>query len=274
MNEENYINMAENDLSGDTGGFIIAAHDIDEHNRVDRAKNEFVSLASHQLRTPITTIAWFAEMLLGGTYGKLGESFVGPLTEIYNSNQRMIELVNALLNVARLESGALVVSPEPVDLAAVADNELKQLAPQIAQKNIAVKKDYAELKNIMLDPALISVVVGNLINNAVKYTQENGIIEIFITKDEPNVIVAVKDNGIGIPKNQQSKIFQKLFRADNAQASEPDGTGLGLYILKAILDETGGRIRLESEEGVGSAFYVSLPLAGMKEKSGTKTLIK
>ena len=123
-----------------------------------------------------------------------------------------------------------------------------------------------------VDPALMRMVFQNLISNAVKYTPDNGTIAIALASQGNNVLISVVDNGYGIPKEQQDKIFTKLFRADNAREVDPSGTGLGLYIVKAIMEKSGGSIRFESEEGNGAAFYGILPLSGSPGRGGTKQL--
>ena len=240
---------------------------------IDRVKSEFVSLASHQLRTPPSAIKWFTEMLLGEKAGKMDERQKSYLMEIARNNKRMIELINQLLNVSRVELGVFAIELEPTDISEVAEETIKELAPQIAKKELNVVKEYD--KNMPLvntDPALLRITFQNLLSNAAKYVPEKGTIWLAIKKEAGNFLIRVADNGYGIPKNQQSKIFTKLFRADNAVEIDPDGTGLGLYIVQSVVKEMGGAIRFESEENKGSAFYVTLPLKGLKKREGVKGL--
>jgi len=129
-----------------------------------------------------------------------------------------------------------------------------------------------DLPLISADSKLMRIVFQNLLSNAVKYTPDAGQVSLEIKKQDPDVLIKVSDTGLGIPKNQQAKIFSKLFRADNVQAKDVDGTGLGLYIVKAILDSSGGKVWFESEENKGASFYASLPLSGMSKKKGIKKL--
>ena len=259
---------------GNLVGCVVVFRDVTYEREVDKAKTEFVSLASHQLRTPLTSIGWYVEMLQAGDAGVLNDKQKEFLSEVYTGNRRMVELVNALLNVSRMELGTFVVEPEPTDVALLARSVVNEQKPQIDEKKIKFSLSFE--KNIPLiqaDPRLLRMVFQNLLSNAVRYTPKNGEIELSLSLDDKkNVLLKVSDTGYGIPKNQQNKIFTKLFRADNAREKDTEGTGLGLYIVKAIVDHDGGKIWFESEENKGTAFYVTLPLEGMKKKEGTKAL--
>lgn len=273
---EGDLSQRANIKSEDEIGRLASAFNemAEKLKEVDRAKSEFVSLASHQLRTPPSAIKWFAEMLLGEKAGKItDERQKKYLQEIAYNNKRMIELVNQLLNVSRVELGTFAIEPRPTDISSVAEEALEELAPQIVKKELNVAKEYDEnMPLINTDPALLRIIFQNLISNAAKYTPEKGMIQLTIKKETGNFLIRVADNGCGIPIGQQSKVFTKLFRADNAREIDPDGTGLGLYIVQSIVKEMGGAIRFESEENKGSAFYVVLPLEGLKKREGVKGL--
>jgi signal transduction histidine kinase len=261
-------------LDGRIVGVILVFRDVSREKDIDQAKTEFVSLASHQLRTPLSTISWYAEMLLTGDAGKVNKEQKEYLEEIYKGNQRMVELVNALLNVSRIELGTFSVEPEDTDLREVAESVFDELKPQLLQKKMKVVHEYdAKLTNIYLDKKLIRIVFQNLLTNALKYTPAKGQIELRIVKQKSDVMVSVKDNGCGIPKKDQKQIFQKLFRADNVKTLDTNGTGLGLYIVRSIVEQSaGGKIWFESTEGKGTTFFVTLPLKGMKPKEGSRAL--
>jgi PAS domain S-box-containing protein len=253
--------------------FVAIEHDVTKELEVDRAKTEFVSLASHQLRTPLSSINWYAEMLLAGDAGPLTEEQKGFVEEVYKGNQRMVGLVNSLLNVSRLELGTFVVEPEPTNVVELARGVLDELTPSITKKEIAIDFRFDEsLPVINTDPKLLRIIFQNLLSNAVKYTPERGRITVNLNKDTKNLLISVSDNGYGIPDNQKSKIFSKLFRADNAREKDTEGTGLGLYIIKSILDNTQGNVRFESQENKGTTFFVETPLNGMSKKEGTKSI--
>ncbi|MFC1687349.1 ATP-binding protein [Patescibacteria group bacterium] len=261
------------DDKGDVVFIVGIERDITKEKRVDQAKTEFVSLASHQLRTPLSAINWFAEMLIAGDAGKLNKQQKEYLKEIYDGNQRMVDLVNALLNVSRLELGTFMVEPVSTDIIKLAKSVLDELKPQIDEKRIKMKQENnTNIPKINVDPKLMRIVFQNLLSNAVKYTPQRGKVSITIDMNKKELKILVKDTGMGIPKSQHDRIFTKLFRADNVRESDTEGTGLGLYIVKAIIDQAKGKVWFESEEGQGTTFYVTLPLSGMKKKTGTKAL--
>ncbi len=243
-------------------GVVETFRDITKEKEIDKAKTEFVSLASHQLRTPLSTISWYTEMLLAGDAGKLNVEQTRYLDEVYKGNQRMISLVNALLSVSRMDLGTFVLEPELTDVVLLVHNVVVEQKPQIDRKNIKFFSKFEKnIPLIQVDPKLLSMVVQNLLSNSVKYTPEKGKIEISLTLDSKKkmLLFKVSDNGYGIPRNQQDKIFTKLFRADNVRGKDTEGTGLGLYIVKAIIDNSGGKVWFESKEDKGTTFYVTLP---------------
>jgi len=261
------------DSDGNVISCVVVFRDVSKEREIDRAKTEFVSLASHQLRTPLSTVSWYAEMLLDEDVGKINKDQEKYLQALYDANHRMVELVNALLNVSRIELGTFAIDPEPIKFLEIADSVIKEQTPQIKEKGLKIEKKYAvDLPIINADPRLLRIILQNLISNAVKYTPEKGSIVIEISKKDLDILVKVKDTGYGIPKTQQSKIFNKLFRADNILAKDCDGTGLGLYIVKAVVEQSGGKIWFESEENKGTTFFTTIPLIGMKKKKGVKVL--
>ncbi|MFA6429227.1 MAG: PAS domain S-box protein [Patescibacteria group bacterium] len=259
---------------GKTMGVIVIFRDVTHEFGVDKMKNEFVSLASHQLRTPITSIQWNTEVLMSGHVGALSREQMSIVQELYQSNSRMIDLVNSLLNVSRLESGVFGVEPEPILSQDVVEAVVSDLYPDIHKKSLKVEMDIdAKVQEIRLDKKLLRIIVENLITNAVRYSHEKGGIHIRLHQEGKKLYFSVKDQGIGIPFAQQKLIFQKMYRADNAQQYYAGGSGLGLYIVKLILDQVGGTITFESEEGKGSTFTVALPIKGMEPRKGSKPLV-
>ncbi|MCX6738764.1 MAG: ATP-binding protein [Candidatus Parcubacteria bacterium] len=273
------------DKSNEIKFFVAIERDISKEKMIDRSKTEFVSLASHQLRTPLSFVNWYSEMLLGGEVGPLNEKQKKYLEEIYAGNQRMIELVNSLLNVSRLDLGTFVIEPMQINIQEMTKSLLKELRPQSEKKHIVIQEDYDSIPPTFLaDPKLLRMVFQNLLSNAIKYTQDSGTVTLNVQKvdkkiifagqemKEENLVISVSDTGMGIPDEQKDKIFTKLFRTDNAKVSEAEGNGLGLYIIKSVIDQSGGQIWFDSKENQGSTFYVSFPLSGMKKKEGTKKL--
>jgi PAS domain S-box-containing protein len=253
--------------------FVGIERDITHEKQVDRAKTEFVSLASHQLRTPLSIINWYAEMIEDGDAGSITEKQKEYLEEITSASKRMTELVNALLNVSRIEMGTFIVEPEKVVVQGVIEEVINDLQQRIKEKNLSIEKDIADPElAISADKKLLHVIIENILTNAVKYTQEEGEILIGQKEENEDLLIWVKDNGCGIPKLEQKNIFEKFFRASNVVKKDTQGTGLGLYIVKSIMDQIEGTIRFESEEGRGTAFYLQFPKKGMREKGGTKEL--
>lgn len=247
--------------------------DVTSEMEVDRAKTEFVSLASHQLRTPLSAINWYTEMLLAGDAGKLNKEQKQYLEEIYHGNQRMVELVNSLLNVSRLELGTFAIEPEMCNITDLAEIIVKEISPEIAKKKQKFTKKYSKnIPQTMLDKKLTIMILQNLLSNAIKYTPEKGKVNLEIGLEKGCLQIKISDSGLGIPASQQNKIFSKLFRADNVRATDTEGTGLGLYIIKSILDNVNGKIWFESIENKGTTFFVCLPPTGMIKKEGTKGL--
>jgi PAS domain S-box-containing protein len=243
-------------------GAVEVFRDITKEKEIDKAKTEFVSLASHQLRTPLSTVNWYSEMLLSGDVGEVTTEQRKYLEEIYNGNQRMVDLVNTLLDVSRIELGTLFAESKPTDLVKLAKSVLAEQKPQIDDKKLKLVSIFAKSMPLLkADPKLLRMVLQNLISNSIKYTQDGGKIAISLSRENTqSVMLKVSDTGYGIPDNQQSKIFTKLFRADNVIGKDTEGTGLGLYIAKSIVEQTGGKLWFESIENKGTTFYVVLPV--------------
>lgn len=261
-------------IGGKVEGAIEVFRDITKEQELDRAKSDFVSLASHQLRTPLSAINWYSEMLLSGDMGKMPKAQYDQVREIFEGNQRMIELVDSLLNVSRIEVGKLRNQAQNTSLNELADSLLRELDGTIKARKINLnRKTPSDLPEVFADPKLLRMILQNLLSNAIKYTADKGTVNLVIRRatandalhaklphNKPYLFISVVDTGYGIPKTQQSKIFGKLYRADNVQKLDVEGTGLGLYIVKEVVDMLGGRIWFDSAENVGSSFYVMIPV--------------
>jgi len=239
---------------------IAAIDDITEEKKLDQAKTEFVSLASHQLRSPLATMKWFMDMLFSGDIGELAPKPKEYVTKLYTVNSEMISLVETLLNVSRIEIGTLPVEKKETRVEELSESILVELAAPIAKKNLHIERNYnGALEHVATDPKLLRIVIQNLISNAVKYTPEGGGIAIAFEEIPGKSIITVADTGLGIPLEEQNKIFTKLFRANNVKKeSASQGTGLGLYLVKSIVETLGGVISFVSEENKGSVFTITL----------------
>lgn len=226
---------------------------------LDKAKDEFIALASHQLNSPLTAVMWGMESLLGEKIGKLNQEQKEMMEKILERTRNMAELVSGFLVATKLESTGFDIERGEANLLKICDSLLEELAEQIKVKKIkVVKKIDNKVPKLKIGEKSARIILQNLLTNAIKYTPSKGNIEITIEKAVKGVTIIVKDNGYGIPVAAKGRIFTKLFRADNVKEKEPLGTGLGLYLLKSLVDKLGGKVWFESKEGRGSTFYVEL----------------
>ncbi|KKT73798.1 MAG: PAS/PAC sensor hybrid histidine kinase [Candidatus Nomurabacteria bacterium GW2011_GWA1_46_11] len=259
--------------NGKTIGVIAVFRDITHEKEVDRAKSEFVSLASHQLRTPLSAVKWFSELLIDGDAGQLTTNQSEFVGNIHKSNERLIEMVNSLLNITRIESGRIIVDPKPTNLADLVNQVLEDLQEKIREKKLTmVVSVHGQLPQVALDARMINHVYLILLSNSIKYSPEGSQITVIISKNDKEVVSQVSDAGCGIPQSDQSRIFEKFFRATNAVRTVTEGTGLGLYLAKVIVESSGGKIWFTSKENGGTTFWFTLPLTGMAPKAGEVTL--
>ena len=267
------------------------AVDVSKHKELSRAKTDFVSLAAHQLRTPLSIVKWYSDYLLSGDAGKFNAEQLKYVQEIFHSNQRLIDLVNSLLDASRIDVGTFIIEPKPTDIIERAETALTKFYPEIEKKEIRLEKQYDKFSMLSLDPRLTQIVFENIISNAVEYTPIGGKIKLVVKKTEKDIFIKISDTGYGIPREEQPKIFTKLFRGDKAKKLAADGSGLGLYVVKAIVEKSGGKIWFESpsldllleekqaadnlpldKKNMGTTFFITIPLKGMKPKAGTKKL--
>lgn len=229
---------------------------------VDRMKTEFVSLAAHQLRTPLSAIKWSLEMLLAGDMGPIGAKQKEFLSRTYQSNERMITLINDLLNVTRIESGRYLYKASPAQIEDIIEKQMTLYTEEAALKGIALTfvRPQKQCPKALVDREEIGIVIQNLIDNALHYTLQGGEVTVSLTHDTKELRIQVQDTGLGIPTREQAKIFERFFRASNAKKVHTDGSGLGLYISKHIVEIHGGKIWFESAESKGTAFIFTLPI--------------
>ncbi len=241
------------------GNFIIRS--VDQVARANKMKTEFISIASHQLKTPIAEINWQIELLLSKFPGGLSEKQQLLIGQIAHSSQKMARIVGDLLDVAHIDQGKLALNKEKLDLRGIIDEAVKNQRPLANATELELKFECAAIPlEVLVDKRRILVVLDNLLSNAIKYTGRQGTVEIFLEKKDELVQVCIRDNGVGIPRSEQTDIFKKFFRSSNKLKNNTEGTGLGLYIAKNIIEQSGGKLWFESIENTGSTFFFSLPL--------------
>ncbi len=248
----------------------------DQLRILDQAKDEFISMASHQLRTPLTTVKGYASMLEEGDFGKLSREQKEPVQLALDGANRMARLIDDLLNVSRMDANRFFLEITEVDIVSLVDQELQQLKSLADSKKVKINytPPTKKIPNIRLDENKTRQVVMNLVDNAIHYSQPpmgGGRANVDLKLDNDQVVFTVKDNGIGVPAAVQKKLFTKMFRANNAKATRPDGTGLGLYLVKRVVQDQGGEIIFESTEGKGSTFGFSIPLSGVPKSVEEKS---
>lgn len=241
--------------------FVAIERDITKLKEIDRAKTEFISLASHELRTPLASISMSSELLMRSFGKSADEKQKKYLQEIYKSTHRMSELIHTFLNVSRLEMGTFIIDNSPVDLTKDVNQFLSSFKHAAKEKKIRIKKNFdRSLPVILFDKNVLKIVIDNLLTNAIRYTPAKGKVGIEIKKEAHDILIKVSDSGCGIPLHQQHRVFSKSFRADNAKELSTSGLGLGLYLVKLMLEKTNSKIWLESTEGRGTNFFVSIPI--------------
>ncbi len=230
---------------------------------LDKAKSEFISVAAHQLRTPLSAIKWTLSMLIDENTENLTADQKSLLMRGYESNERILSLINEMLVVTRIEAGKMQYNLAPLHLEDVIESVLLDFAGQahVRHMNLAFERPATHSPYVSADPDMMRSVVQNIVENAIRYTPDGGTINVSMTSSTAEVTVAIKDSGIGIPPQQRSSIFNKFFRADNAARFRTDGSGLGLYIVKSFVEKHGGKIWFDSSEGKGTTFFFTTPAA-------------
>ncbi len=232
---------------------------------LDEAKDEFISMASHQLRTPLTSIKGYLSMMVEGDLGEVSPAQEKALKEAFGSSQRMVYLIADFLNVSRIRTGKFMIETKEVDLPQIVTEEITQLREMADSRDLTLIYDQPGIfPRVKLDDNKIRQVMMNMVDNAIYYTPSGGSITIQLYSTGEEVIFKVVDDGIGVPKAEQHKLFTKFYRAGNARKSRPDGTGLGLFMAQKIVVEQGGAIIFESTEGKGSTFGFRFPLSKIK----------
>jgi len=244
-------------------GKVIIFHDITRERLIEKMKTEFVSVAAHQLRTPLSAVKWIVRMMIDGDLGPMPDNQKEFLERTYKSNERMIRLVNDLLNVSKIGEGRFLYNVKSENLGKITKMVISDLSEEAEKRGLQLeyRKPNSDIPNIKMDTEKLTLAIHNLVDNAINYTKTGGIgISIKFLKKENNILFTIKDTGIGIPQTQQKRIFSRFFRTTNALKTETEGTGLGLFIAKNIIESHGGKVWFESKENKGSTFFFTLPV--------------
>ncbi|OGL95551.1 hypothetical protein A2348_04175 [Candidatus Uhrbacteria bacterium RIFOXYB12_FULL_58_10] len=248
-------------VDGKVAGAVSVLRDATKEYAVDRAKNEFVRLASHQLRTPLTAILWYVQNMIEGSVGRLSKPQTEHLKIIEYSTRRMIRLVNDLLRVSQIDLSQIPSRIHGMELQPVVGSVVEELFEVASERNVSVTvSSPRSLPLVRADELLVRQSLLILVGNAIAFTPAKGRIKIILERVTNDVRISVRDTGIGIPKDEQGRVFQRFFRASNAQKYTGEGTGLGLFIAKEIVNLSKGKIGFSSEEGRGSTFWISFPI--------------
>jgi len=239
--------------------------------KLDEAKDEFISIASHQLRTPLTSIKGYISMMMEGDVGKITPQQKHILEEAFISSDRMVRLIGDFLNVSRLQTGKFVIEKHPADLAQIVKHELESLTTNAASRGLTFRyTPPKKFPQLIMDENKMQQVVMNFCDNAIYYSKENSTIAVSLKIVKGFVEFKVKDSGIGVPKAQQKELFTKFFRANNARQQRPDGTGVGLFLAKKVIDAHHGELIFTSVENKGSTFGFRLPVERLRAGSDTE----
>jgi two-component system, sensor histidine kinase and response regulator len=250
--------VALRDDTGQITGYLGTVTNITERKQAEQMKSDFVSFVTHQLRTPLAGIKWLLELAADEEVPPDTLSYIQDARE---SADRLITLVNDLLDISRLEQGRLTITPQEIRLGALTKGILDEVSPLIQEKGHRLAGTWDDsIPPVLVDQQLMRQALLNLVSNAIKYTPPNGEITIEISREGSHLRWSIHDSGIGIPKEALPRLFEKFYRAENALTVETEGTGLGLYLVRLILEQFAGRMWCESEEGKGTTFHITLPL--------------
>ena len=243
-------------------GTLVILHDVTKEKLTERMKSEFVTLAAHQLRTPTSAVKWSMKALLDGDLGELNEKQKKIIEEAYRTNDKAIKLINDLLNVAQIEEGKYLSKMTLSDIEDIINSVIDVYRQELERKKIRFeyKRPKQQIPKLMLDKEKMRIAIKNIFDNAVRYTPAGGKISVILKTSGKEIEVQIKDTGLGIPLDEQEKVFTKFFRGGNVMRVETEGSGLGLFLSKNIIEAHGGMIWFDSKEGKGSTFYFTVPI--------------
>lgn len=245
---------------------LISNKDLKENTdrlwNLNNSQSDLVSMATHQIKTPLAGIKWTLKMLLLGEAGDLTDEQRSWLQHSYDSNERVLSLIDEMLESIRLDENSLEIEKKEENIVEILDDTVENLKLFIQKKKVNVNISAVPNKDVVkasVDRDKMQIAIQNIVENAIRYTREKGTIDITVVKETGDIKVSIKDNGIGIPEAEKKDIFSRFFRATNALRKIEKGSGLGLFISKGIIEKHGGKIWFESREGQGTTFYFIIP---------------
>jgi len=241
---------------------LVILRNITQEKMSQEIKSRFIALAAHQLRTPSSAVKWSTKMLLEGEMGELNDRQKKTIEKTYNTNERMIALINDLLDVTKIEEGKYISKKTLADVSEIIKSVIELSEDRIKEKEIkfSFSAPQGQIPKIMLDKERTKIAIGNILDNAIRYTPLKGKISILLKIRKEEAEIQIKDNGIGIPYNEQKDMFNIFHRGSNAMKVDTRGTGLGLFIAKNIIEAHGGRIWFYSKLKQGTTFYLIIPI--------------
>jgi len=240
---------------------VIITRSFEKLAETNRMKSEFINIISHQLRSPLSNLKWTIELLMSGRLGKIEKDQVEYFGILKENSGRMEELVSDLLIVSRIEAATLPLKKEETLLEDLVNELISEFQLFAKASNVKIEFEIQkDLPKILTDPSQVHLVIENLLDNATRYIKNSGKVNILLKKRDKNLYFEIKDNGVGIPKKDQKYVFQKFFRSENVLRQQTQGSGLGLYISRAIIEKLGGKVGFKSQENEGSTFWFTLPL--------------
>jgi len=226
-----------------------------------KMKSEFINIVSHQLRSPLSNLKWAIEYLMSGRLGQVDEKQLEYFKILKENNSRMLELVTDLLTASRIEQGTFPLKKMEMSVQEIVESMIREFIPLAGAYNVKISFNASgNVPNVIADPSQIKLVVENLMDNAIRYIKDRGEVKIKLYNDSQHVHFEINDNGVGIPLKDQKYIFQRFFRSENAVRHQTKGSGLGLFIARSIIENSGGKLGFRSVEGKGSTFWFALPI--------------
>jgi len=245
----------------------IIVHSFERLAESTRMKMEFIGIVSHQLRSPVTNLKYALESLMSGELGEIQKKQLDYLTILKENVNRLQELIDDILVVSRIQTGVLSLKKEDFSIVDLVEKTIVETKPVSLASNITINfKKGENIPNIISDSFWVKEAFKNLLDNAIRYQKGKGEVEILLEKRNKDIYLEIKDSGVGIPRADQKYIFQKFFRARNVLKGQTSGTGLGLFIVKGVIEKLGGKINFTSKENKGSTFWFSLPIKSSKMK--------